>query len=434
MEILSLGEKIKRKRKELNMTLKDLAGGRITPGQISLVECGKSNPSMDLLEYIAQSLNTSVEYFMESEETQAEKICAYYENLSESYILNGDIIIAEQFLENTMYYAEKYKLEYRKARNMYLRGIISMNRGEVAFSQQLLLAANTIFIRLNMHKEVIITYIKLGTITLESKAYHSASSYFQQAEKIFIENNLVDYFMLGEIYYFIALVYFKLDNIDVSMNYSYLAKEKFLALGNKKEYGKTLLLISDEYLKKNDLNNAIKYSEKSLDVFKENQEEYYEGKIENDLGKLFYEFENMEESFIHFKKAKEIRSRDNGPEIIETLSNICENYIKMRDIDNSKKTLEEIMDRIQKVDNGNLLKYYLLKYKVDLLNNSIKDAETSLFLALEYAESHSLDKEVGEISITIGKFYMDNGSEKNAIKYLGKGVEIFKKLGILKDL
>ena len=51
MEILSLGEKIKRRRKQLNMTLKDLAKDRITPGQISLVESGRSNPSVDLLEY-----------------------------------------------------------------------------------------------------------------------------------------------------------------------------------------------------------------------------------------------------------------------------------------------------------------------------------------------------------------------------------------------
>ena len=89
MEILSLGEKIKRRRKELNMTLKDLAGDRITPGQISLVESGRSNPSMDLLEYLAGALNTSVEYLMESEETQAEKISIYYEQIAESYILNG---------------------------------------------------------------------------------------------------------------------------------------------------------------------------------------------------------------------------------------------------------------------------------------------------------------------------------------------------------
>jgi len=94
MEILSLGEKIKRKRKELNMTLKDLAGDRITPGQISLVESGKSNPSMDLLEYLANTLNTTVEYLMESEETQAEKICLYYENIAESLILNSDLVQA----------------------------------------------------------------------------------------------------------------------------------------------------------------------------------------------------------------------------------------------------------------------------------------------------------------------------------------------------
>ena len=78
MEILSLGEKIKKKRKALNMTLKDLAKDRITPGQISLVESGRSNPSMDLLEYLSLNLNTTVEYLIESEDSQAEKISKYY--------------------------------------------------------------------------------------------------------------------------------------------------------------------------------------------------------------------------------------------------------------------------------------------------------------------------------------------------------------------
>ena len=100
MEILTLGEKIKRRRKELEMTLKDLAGDRITQGQISLVESGRSNPSMDLLEYLANSLQTSVEYLMESEETQAEKICVYYEQMAETYVLNSDYISAEKYIEN----------------------------------------------------------------------------------------------------------------------------------------------------------------------------------------------------------------------------------------------------------------------------------------------------------------------------------------------
>ena len=116
MEILSLGEKIKRRRKELNMTLKDLAKDRITPGQISLVESGRSNPSMDLLEYLSSSLNTTVEYLMESEESQAEKISRYYSQVAESYILSEDYSKGEDYIQEALKYAEKYNLEYRKAK------------------------------------------------------------------------------------------------------------------------------------------------------------------------------------------------------------------------------------------------------------------------------------------------------------------------------
>ncbi|MEA8146621.1 helix-turn-helix transcriptional regulator, partial [Salmonella enterica subsp. enterica serovar Virginia] len=42
MEILSLGEKIKKGRKEKNLTLKELAGERITAAQISHIERDKS--------------------------------------------------------------------------------------------------------------------------------------------------------------------------------------------------------------------------------------------------------------------------------------------------------------------------------------------------------------------------------------------------------
>src|ERR1035437_4110249 len=128
MEILSLGEKIKRKRKELDMTLKDLAGDRITPGQISLVESGKSNPSMDLLEYLALTLKTSVEYLMESEETQAEKICLYFEDMAEFNIMNENLNTGEEYIEKALFYAEKYDLEYRKARNLFLRGSICISK------------------------------------------------------------------------------------------------------------------------------------------------------------------------------------------------------------------------------------------------------------------------------------------------------------------
>ena len=432
MEILSMGEKIKRKRKELNMTLKDLAGSRITPGQISLVESGKSNPSMDLLEYLANDLNTTVEYLMESEETQAEKICLFYQNIAEAQILNSDLLQAEQNIDKSIYYCEKYKLEYQGARNLSLRGDIYMEQHDIASAQQVFLSANVVFIKNNSYEEIIKTLLKLGKITLKLRGYQSASSYFKQAEKVFIDNQMGNDFLLGEIYYYIGYTYFKLENIENAIKYSYLAKEKFNQINSKNEYANSLLLLADGYNKKGDIKNAIKYSKVTLKVFKEINNLTYVSEIENNLGRLFYEFENMEESFIHLNKAKEIRQNTKDLKLIDTLANICENYIKLKSVSKAKEALKHILDYIEDGNNKALFQYYLLKYRVDLLEDNKNEAENTLLQALRFVKEQDKLKEAAEISIMIGKFYVDGGRSIDAAKYLNEGVELFKKLGVIK--
>jgi transcriptional regulator with XRE-family HTH domain len=433
MEILSLGEKIKRRRKELNMTLKDLAGDRITPGQISLVESGKSNPSMDLLEYLAVELNTSIEYLMESEETQAEKICTYFENMAEAHIVNEDLIQGEQYIEKALYYAEKYNLEYRKAKNLYLRGIIYMSKGEYALAQQFFLSANGIFIKNNNYEETIEAFVNLGKITMNLKAYHSSSSYFQQAENVYNDNDIGNDFLLGQIYYYIACVHSKLENTAKAIDYSYLAKEKFRQMDNKREYAKALLLISEGYSKKGDIDNAIRYSRKTLVIYREINDLNHIAQIENNLGRLFYDFDNIEESFLHLHKAKELKTRIKDSSLVETLVNICENYIKLKEIDNSKKVLNEIMENINDGSEKALIQYYLLKYRVDMLQGKLKDGENTLLMALNFVNNMDYVKEIAQISIMLGKFYIDCGKHKEAAKYLNSGVETFKRLGMLQE-
>ncbi|MFD3156017.1 helix-turn-helix domain-containing protein [Haloimpatiens sp. FM7330] len=438
MEILSLGEKIKRKRKEMGMTLKDLAGDRITPGQISLVESSKSNPSMDLLEYLAGKLNTSVEYLMETEETQAQKICLYYENIAESYIVNGNLILGEQNIEKGLYYAEKYNLEYRKAKILYLRAYIHMLKEEDVLAQQFFLSANVIFIKNNCYEEVVKTFLKLGRITIKLKAYHSAGSYFQQAEKVYMDNNIGNDFLIGEIYYYIAATHLKLDNHEKAINYTYLAKEKFEQIDDKEQYAKTLLLLCEEFEKNGNIENAIRYSKKTLDVFRKIDNAVYISQIENNMGKLFSEFDNMEESFMHLNKAKEIREKNNDNKLIETLIDICENFIKTKDIERAKQILDEIYDKIQNQsinfsNKKDLIKYYLIKYKVDKMESNMVEAENSLVVALDTAKEMEFEKQAGEICVILGKFYIDIGLEEKASIYLSEGVEFFKDLGIIKD-
>ncbi len=432
MEILSLGEKLKRRRKELNMTLKDLAGDRITPGQISLVESGKSNPSMDLLEYLADALNTSIEYLMESEETQAENICAFFENMTEACILNEDLTSADQYVEKALYYAEKYNLEYRKAKNLYLRGVIYIRRKEPSLAQKTFLAANIIFIKLNSYEDIIFTFLKLGIIALGLKAYQLAYSYFKQAEKVFTDNDIGNDFLLGEIYYYISFTNHKLENMDKARYYSELSKEKFIQMGEKREYAASLLNISKRHSEKGDIGNALKYSRKTLTVFRELYDNSYLAEIENGLGKLFYEFEDYEESFFHLNKSKELREKNKDSRLSETLINICENYIKKKDVQHSKKVLQEIFESFSEDNQKDYIQYYSLKYRVEILDNNVKEAENTLKEALNFASNKGLKKEEAETAMFLGKFYTDKGQEKEAIKYLSRGVEIFKVLGVFK--
>lgn len=433
MEILSLGEKIKRKRKELNMTLKDLAKDRITPGQISLVESGRSNPSMDLLEYLANNLNTTVEYLMESEESQAEKVCTYYEQIAEAYILDEGYLVAEKYIENALYYAELYNLENKKAKILYLRAKIHVGKGEITLAQQYFLSANVIFIKNSKHRDIIQTFLNLAKITLELKAYYSANSYLKQAEKVYIDNEIGEDYLLGEIYFYLAKTYFEMDNIGQAIDYSFLAKEKFEKINNKDKYAKTLLFLSEEYSKKGDLENAIKYSKKTLKIYKELNDINNISNIENDLGKLFYNFENIEESFKHYELARDIRMQNNDDKVIDTLINISKNYLKIKDLNKCVEILDDIEDRLTENNKDEMIECNLVRYRMAIINGRNIEAEQILLDSYKFAKSNELYQRAGELAIMIGKFYLDNKNDENAAKYLDEGVSIFREIGILNN-
>ncbi|MGL4451946.1 MAG: helix-turn-helix domain-containing protein [Sarcina sp.] len=433
MEILSLGEKIKRKRKELNMTLKDLAGDRITPGQISLVESGRSNPSMDLLEYLANTLDTSVEYLMESEKTQAEKICLFFEQTAERNILERNTIKAEQHIESALYYAEKYNLEYRKAKNLYLRAEIYLSEDDFTLAQQFFLAANVLFIKTSSHVDMVNTYLRVGKLSLESKAYHSSNSYLKEAEKVYISNKLTEDTLLGEIHYYLSKTYFLLDDIRQAMNFAFLAKEEFMKIYDKKKYAQTLALLSEEYNELGEIENSIVYSKKSLEIYRELNQENNIAEIENSLGKLFYEFDNIEESFMHYEKAKKMRADTNDVKLVDTLINICENYIKLKDIDKCYESLKHIDEKLDSNDIEKILDYNFLKYRVALLEENVEKGEFILLDMLHISEKNNLDKRNAEICIILGKFYLDLKRDYESAKYLDKGINSLKKIGIIKN-
>lgn len=96
---MALGGRIRSLRKSKKMTLADLAGDEITKGMMSLIENGKSKPSMETLQHIARTLDVSVSHLMqEGDDVWTESVLGY-EGFTDSFNF-PHTFIEEEILTN----------------------------------------------------------------------------------------------------------------------------------------------------------------------------------------------------------------------------------------------------------------------------------------------------------------------------------------------
>lgn len=217
-----------------------------------------------------------------------------------------------------------------------------MYKRDFPMAQKFFLSANVIFVKNNNYEQIIKTFLHLANIALELKAYHSSSSYLKQAEKVYIDNKVVDEFLMGEIYYNMARTYYDVEELDLALEYSCLARNRFEQVYNDEDYARNLFSLAEEFNKKGDLPNAIKYSKKTLEVYKKIQYNKSIVNIEHNLGKLFYELGNLDESLKHYDISKSISTQNRVGCINDILIDICKSYLKLKNTEQCSKILKDI--------------------------------------------------------------------------------------------
>ena len=134
-----------------------------------------------------------------------------------------------------------------------------------------------------------------------------------------------------------------------------------------------------------------------------------------------------------YNVAKEIRMRNNDTNVIETLINICEGYIKIKEIDKCEEVLEEIKTLIDGTDVEQIIEQNLLWYRVYTIKEMADEAELVLLETFNLAKVNGLEKRAAELAILLGRYYIGIKKDYEAAKYLDEGVKIFRNLGILNN-
>lgn len=423
MEVLTLGEKIKKRRTELNLTLKDLAGDKVTPGQISLVESGKSNPSMDLLSYISEFLDIPINYLMETERAQAEEICRYYRNMAEVNLSHKNLSKAKDYIDKSCKYIEKYDLEISKAKNLYLKALYEIEVGNSEKAFEYIFQCNVIYSKNNYIIAPIKNFILIAKTFSSKESLSMAISYFHKSESLFSTGEITDEFLLSKIYYNLAVLYRKKGDRKKSTRYMLLAKEKIEFLEDKISYSKRLSIMSEEFEKSGDVDNALKYSRMSLDLVNEYEKEHEKVEMEYNLGILYYDLENYEEALKHFTKILPFFESKLKDDLIELQIKRAFCLAKTDEKDACLELISQIDEMIVEEDFENTIKLFKLKYYVNEIYDNKKEAYRNLILALNIAKYKKLTKQEYEILMIISNHFINREKEYYGYKYLDLAIE-----------
>ena len=430
MNILSLGEKIKKLRKEKNMTLKELAGDRITAAQISHIERDKSHTSYELLEYLSERLDVSIDYLLETKEMQSKKITDNLILQSEIYIKRDALDEAEKEIHEIIEICEEYGLSENYGKCNYLLGDIYLKRKDGATANFYFEKALFYFIKNDDKKRIFQCYMNIANIYFDEEFYQVSLTNYYFAKDILEEINIDDPDTYKELYSKISKCYMKLNDSEKSLefiekignidnDYSPEQEIELLVLKAKK------LLAEGEYVKSKD------YFAKALKIIEKEEIKDKLAQIYLTVGSIYAEMGDNEKFLEYSEKVYDIKKNDTDEYMMNSLYNIIQSYIDADDFEMAKKysklALAAAIKNKSKYDEYKALKYYcdIYKYKGET-DISIE----YLIKCIEIVSKLDEEKILGNLYIELGQLYSGISKEKELECYQ-KGITIFKDLEII---
>ncbi len=430
MNILSLGEKIKKLRKEKNMTLKELAGDRITAAQISHIERDKSHTSYELLEYLSGRLDVSIDYLLETKEMQSKKITDNLILESEVYIKRDALDEAEKEIQDIIEICKEYDLSKNYGKCNYLLGNIYLKRKDSRNANFYFEKALFYFIKNDDKKRIFQCYMNIANIYFQDKFYQVALTNYYFAKDILDEINIDDPDTYKELYSKISKCYMKLDDSQKALEFI----EKISSIDN--DYSpvqevEMLVLKAKSLLAEGNYVESKEYFAKALKIIEKEENKDRLAQVYLTVGNIYGEMGDNEKFLEYSEKVYDIKKNDADGYMMDSLFNIVKSYIDTNEFELAKKysklALAAAIKTKSKYNEFRALKYYcdIYKYK-----GETEISIEYLIKCIDIVSKLDEEKILANLYIELGQLYAGTSKEKELECYQ-KGVTIFKTLEII---
>lgn len=302
----SIGQKIRKLRKERGMTLVDLAGEEFTKGYISQVELGRVEPSFKLLGHMADKLGLGVDKLIGDSQSLEDQVtiieneynCVRYEEV----IKLGDALNLNSpsgskigvLVMKAMYHLNRYE----ESMNLGRRIQAIKQRWSSSFKLEAYAYIGLSMFALKKYKDVIDLYNEafeyaltndLGHVRSLANMHLNMATAYQNLDlyepALLAYQETLDFASAHDcnetvidVYLRMGYCYYKLDYLKEAKRYLHDALKVNSVLGNKQQEAETLLILSYVCYNENNFSAAETLLRKSLVLFEDINRS--EGKME----------------------------------------------------------------------------------------------------------------------------------------------------------
>ncbi|MDI6601361.1 MAG: hypothetical protein QME46_06220 [Thermoanaerobacteraceae bacterium] len=423
-----IGRRIRKRRRELKLRQRDIAGDEFTVGYISQLEVGNIYPSVKALTYLGRILDVPLSYFLDPEYDEKSNLLDRMDKLNDSYI---SFLEAERLMRNENYKEALSILEgflkefdpkdprYIKAKFLIICCHAETDNNKVATELFDELIGMLLSDDSNL-KYAAWLYYKIGICYWRMERHLKALRTLEKGIDLIDKNNLDLYDLKGKMLLNIANLLMKVNNYVKARDYFIMCMNFSKEHGLVKYIGSCYHGIGFTSYYLNEYKDAVKNIRRAIfvnNIFglkEEIAKEYnYLGYIYIDMKQYDFALKNFEKSTEIYKELNKMQYVAFNMTEIARINYIYENY-------NHALRLLERADKLL-AENNNYLeercRIYRLMGDINTTTLEYEKAEELYKFAESLVENVDAEKEKSLLKESMGNLYYKMGRNEEALEY-----------------
>jgi tetratricopeptide (TPR) repeat protein len=432
-----LGEKIKKRRKELFLKQKDLAGEDFTTSFISQIEKGKLNPSLKTLEIIARRLEVPVAYLLEEEKESVVTVDTDTINHLISLFIKFELNVNSSDSAKALEAISRLKSEMQETGIDTYCFLCDYYKAKIYFGlkkyDECIKVCQEILenlINYEIYDKLAECLYMMGLAFESLSKYEQVNEHLDKCLKIIEENNLSLYEIKVNSLIKLGSIYGRQGSCVKAMEYYQQAFE----ISKKHNFPRyigdcyTGLGLCCYYLK--DYRESLNYLDNALSLYKLIEYDYGVAMTQNNMGLIYIKQNKPDEALDCFKNSVRLYRKVNKPlSEARSLNEIANIYIQRKDYKECMKYCKRVRD-ILSFNHDELIRAYNLQILGKVLReiNKKKWASKALEKAARIFEKYdNVNSDLADTYSIMANVHMEIGETEEARVMFNKSIEILSK-------